>query len=561
MKKTQYFSEYLILTIILLLFSCGENNTTQQEEPDVISEIISSLYLSSEINNETISFTTNKKWTASLSSTQGDKSWCTIFPTNGNAGSANIKVNTTENTEYDDRSVILTIRSGKTVRNINITQKQKNTIVISKNDFEVSEHGGIIEVETLTNIDLEVLIPENIDWVHQQKQTSGTKALTNTKITFKIDKNINFRSRACLITINDSENTIKETITLKQEGISEVNLTTPGTLNSLFTEEEKQNIEKLTISGTLNEYDILTLKQMLSLKYLNMTNVNNTILPNRAFENNQTINEILLPEGLQEIPEYLFYRSRVTKCDLPENIKIIGDYSFYYTPIKGTLRIPSSVQKIGKSAFYGCPVSELILNEGLIKIDTEAFYLCISIGNELTIPSTVARIEHRAFAFCMNITGVLVIPSSVKYIGEGAFASMSKITGLVLNEGLEHLEGAFGNSELIKMKNLILPSTLLFIGRDTFWGCSHITGSLFIPKSVKSIGAGSFFGTGLDKVYCESQIPPTIMTAWNPVNPLFKESNYLGVPTGSKDAYRNAPFWKDFLIIEEVDFDNFKIGD
>lgn len=213
----------LLVVFSILLFSCGENNPLQQEEPDAVSEIISELNFATGTSNQTISFTTNKKWEASLSSPQGDVSWCTISPTSGNAGSVNITVSTTENTGYDDRSVTLTIKTGNTVKNINITQKQKNAIIISKDKFEISDEGGTFEVEANTNVELEVSIPSDVTWI--KEQTTGTKALTNKKIIFNVGANETYDERKAKISIKDKNSSLKQEITVIQKQKNAILLT------------------------------------------------------------------------------------------------------------------------------------------------------------------------------------------------------------------------------------------------------------------------------------------------------------------------------------------------
>ena len=55
-------------------------------------------------------------------------------------------------------------------------------------------------------------------------------------------------------------------------------------------------------------------------------------------------------------------------------------------------------------------------------------------------------------------------------------------------------------------------------------------------------------------MYCKSQVPPSYSF---PVEgtPLL----YLGVPLGSKKAYEQTEPWKNFMVIEEIDYDNFVI--
>ncbi|MGI6572583.1 MAG: BACON domain-containing protein [Fermentimonas sp.] len=196
--------------LFLIIFSCGP-----KEEPDVVSEIITELNIASGSITQSFSFKTNKKWEASITSSQGDKTWCTIFPTSGNAGSVNISVTTTENTGYDDRSVILAIKTGNTIKNITITQKQKDAIIISKDNYEISEDGGVIEIDVNTNVDLEVLIPSEVKWIKVQE--SSTKALKARKISLVIERNNGYSEREASLTISDKNSTVKQNISITQK--------------------------------------------------------------------------------------------------------------------------------------------------------------------------------------------------------------------------------------------------------------------------------------------------------------------------------------------------------
>ena len=332
-----------------------------------------------------------------------------------------------------------------------------------------------------------------------------------------------------------------------------VNVETPGTLNSFYNDEQKQKITNLSISGSLNEFDFLAISEMPALKLLDISMLDNISLPKRAFENNNIIEEVKLPNFLKEIPDFLFHKSKILKCTIPPTVERIGSGAFSYSSISGLLVMPNNLKVIGNESFSFCDqLTEVELNEGLIRINSDAFRFCTNL-NTVNIPSTVTSIGYRAFNYCINLTGDLIIPPSVKTIEDAAFYGCPKITGLYLSEGLEYLGGAFGGCTGINNK-LIIPSTVKFIGRDAFWSCSGITGDLIIPNSVQSIGVGAFLGTNLNKIYSKSKTPPTIDDYWGKYR-VFTESKYLGVPKGSKDSYKEAPYWKDFLVVEEVDFE------
>ncbi|WP_181695836.1 leucine-rich repeat domain-containing protein [Metamycoplasma hominis] len=76
--------------------------------------------------------------------------------------------------------------------------------------------------------------------------------------------------------------------------------------------------------------------------------------------------------------------------------------------------IPGSIKEIGGYAFSSCKnLKEVILNEGLEKIDSGAFYNT-------------------------NIKSI-TIPGSIKEIGEDAFSWCTNLKEVILNEGLEKI--------------------------------------------------------------------------------------------------------------------------
>ena len=95
---------------------------------------------------------------------------------------------------------------------------------------------------------------------------------------------------------------------------------------------------------------------------------------------------------------------------------------------------------------------------------------------------------------------------------------------------------------------MTIPESLISIGDGAFWDCSGLT-SVTIPESVTSIGERAFYG-------CSRLISVTaLMTTPVEINgSVFSNiSNAtLYVPRGSKSAYENAAYWKDFKEIVEI---------
>lgn len=65
-----------------------------------------------------------------------------------------------ENTNLEDRNATIELRCDKDVRTIVVVQKQKNALSLTTAKFEVSEEGGVIELEIKSNVDFSYKISD-----------------------------------------------------------------------------------------------------------------------------------------------------------------------------------------------------------------------------------------------------------------------------------------------------------------------------------------------------------------------------------------------------------------
>lgn len=101
-------------------------------------------------------------------------------------------------------------------------------------------------------------------------------------------------------------------------------------------------------------------------------------------------------DGVETIGEYAFCNSRLTSVTIPGTVKSIAANAFNRSKMT-TVEIPGSVETIGSSAFFFANVSNLILNEGLLRIEDAAFSQ--SRVAQVTIPASVTYIGETAFDF------------------------------------------------------------------------------------------------------------------------------------------------------------------
>ena len=142
------------------------------------------------------------------------------------------------------------------------------------------------------------------------------------------------------------------------------------------------------------------------------------------------------------------------------------------------------------------------LEEGTLGIAGDAFYNCSGL-TFITIPNSVTSIGYYAFSGCSGLTSV-TIGNSVTSIGSWAFEGCSGLTSITI------------------------PNSVTSIGYYAFSQCPSLTELVSLASIPPVCNAGVF--ENVDKSLCT-----------------------LKVPKGSKDDYRQADGWKDFVNIEEVD--------
>ncbi|WP_197020378.1 leucine-rich repeat domain-containing protein, partial [Prevotella sp. P6B1] len=161
------------------------------------------------------------------------------------------------------------------------------------------------------------------------------------------------------------------------------------------------------------------------------------LIARRAFENNQLLKTVSIPNGIERIGDYAFRNCKVLEnIVLPSNLKTIGKYAFESNNKLKIVDIPEGTTKIGAQAFYNCAsLEEVILPSTLTTIGSigdEAFNLC---NNITTITS---RIEN-PFEISSE---VFTSPKISKiYLPNGNKAEYLKTAGWKIFEKDKFIEG------------------------------------------------------------------------------------------------------------------------
>ena len=103
---------------------------------------------------------------------------------------------------------------------------------------------------------------------------------------------------------------------------------------------------------------------------------------------------IRIPDTVQELGRWSFYLTGAETVVLPQGLREIPEGAMGRTHFN-KIEIPSSVRVIGKNAFEDCSLKDFVIPEGVTTIEDEAFLNC-SMGT-VTIPASVTYIGREAF--------------------------------------------------------------------------------------------------------------------------------------------------------------------
>ena len=171
----------------------------------------------------------------------------------------------------------------------------------------------------------------------------------------------------------------------------------------------------------------------------------------------------------------------------------------------------------------GCSfLTYVFIGNSVTTIGGAAFYGCSSL-TYITIPNSVTTIGDEVFRDCSSLTSV-TIPNSITTIGGLAFKGCGSLTSVTI------------------------PNSVTTIGYSAFSGCTRLQ-KVYIGKSVKTIRTSAFNNcTSITQISSEAVVPPACgLNVFDDAN---KYKCKLIVPKNSLDAYKRAPQWKDFFLIE-----------
>ena len=181
----------------------------------------------------------------------------------------------------------------------------------------------------------------------------------------------------------------------------------------------------------------------------------------------------------------------VTYNNTTYEVTSIGEHAFFGSSTLTSITLPNSLTSIGDGAFFGSStLTSITLPNSLTSIGGSAFSECSSLKS-ITIPSGVTSIGRAAFSLCTSLNTIMWNAKNCKNFSSTLDAPFysSPITSIVFGDSVEHIPAYLCYDMLIT--SIFLPKSIKSIGFGSFYRCSKLT-SITIPNGVISIDYWAF---------------------------------------------------------------------
>ena len=349
-----------------------------------------------------------------------------------------------------------------------------------------------------------------------------------------------------------------------------INLSAPGTLGveALALVNTLPDMRYLRLTGKMNAADWNTISNMTGLWAIDMKDVDITAIPasafaktslrfiefpaklktigEKAFYERPLVGRFVLPESLDSIYSYAFYKNFLTEVIIPANVKYIGGYAFNDNDRLTSVTLGSGLTEISNSCFNNCGVLAVVKGgENVKTIGSGAFNYC----SELRSVSDLAPVTvgSSAFYYCKKLENFNF--SNAKTLKSEAYRECNTLTDADLTT-VETIENRCFIS-CTGLKKVVLGNNISKINEYAFTDCNALE-ELHIGSSVSYLDNRCFYtsSSSLKKVYVTAPAPPSVYNNTS-YYPFYSTSGVtLYVPEYAMVSYKLDNYWSKFTKVE-----------
>ena len=129
-----------------------------------------------------------------------------------------ITVLVTANDTYDPRTAVITVadKNNAEKRTFNVSQKRNTGLFIGETDFQVPMEGGSVTVSLESNVNYEVVIPGDCDWLSLATDDAKSRGLEESSFTLKVDANKSYNNRSAIVKVVNTDENLSGSVSVSQ---------------------------------------------------------------------------------------------------------------------------------------------------------------------------------------------------------------------------------------------------------------------------------------------------------------------------------------------------------
>ena len=226
--------------------------------------------------------------------------------------------------------------------------------------------------------------------------------------------------------------------------------------------EARFDYEKLGLAGFYDNGKFVSWEDISSVYEVTNLIEGNTLKSFPIYKKGQ----LILEDSITAIADEAFSGCNITAIKIPDSVNSIGKDAFVDCSLLTTINLPNAISTISESMFGNCTSLEEMDLTNIVTIEDNAFYKCESLIN-IKWSDDLNTIGEYAFNDCVSLENIK-LPSNVESLGAMAFS------------GCENL------------KSIELPDSITLIGQHAFSGCKTLT-EIEIPRNVTTLDIGLFY--------------------------------------------------------------------
>ena len=256
-------------------------------------------------------------------------------------------------------------------------------------------------------------------------------------------------------------------------------------IREVFWPRCPKNLQKVVVNnGELTDNVLNVIRRSKkALSVLDVSNTENTTLPDEAFMECYNLQTLLLPSNLSRI-SYMAVAECVNlqSIDIPASVEEIDQRAFENCRSLQTITFGGK-QPAAISGKFFAPAAE---TSRLKRIGNWAFYNAHELQH-LEIPESVEEIGDAAFYGCTYLED-LSLPASVQSIGDNCFALCSKLTKIVVNSTTPPTIQAKTFYDVKRQIPVYVPDDCVEAYKaNQYWGEFDIQGKSNMPHAIDNV--------------------------------------------------------------------------